>query len=376
MAKIYQLKNKDWKSKTWYASFKGASGKRVQKCLGVTNKKDAQEMLDGIVGDIAHGKFNLPVKSKRVLIQDYVRYFLEVYCSNNHADRTLGIEEGFFNKHFLPFCKQEGVTILSEINLQLMEKYKAWLKKKSWLTEEEKCHQKKKEAEHSSINRELTVIKKMISLAEAEGKIQQNPFIQGRKNMLKNLPVEEKEPRYLTLDEIRRLVEAAESAPRWKKILMFLICTGLRKGELQFLRWKDVNLDRRLITITSHSGHITKNRRVRYVPLNDTAMRILLDLRQESGESEYVFGVNEGSRPFVNNFDRSFRKIVQRAGLNDVHPHTLRHTFGSHHAMKGTSLISIKKMLGHLSPRMTEHYAHLSQDSLLEAAQKFELAEA
>ena len=53
MAKIYQLRNKGWKSKTWYASFRDASGKRVQKSLGVTNKKEAQEILNGIVGDVA-----------------------------------------------------------------------------------------------------------------------------------------------------------------------------------------------------------------------------------------------------------------------------------------------------------------------------------
>lgn len=360
MAKIYQLKNKGWKSKTWYASFRDTTGKRVQKSLGVTNRKEAQKMLNGIVGDVARGRFNLPTKSKGLSVQKYVESYLD-YCVNNHAPRTAGIERGILRNHFLPFCEGEGVSSLAEVSLGLMEKYKAWRREK---------------AAPQTINRELTVIKAMIARAEAEGAIQKNPFINGRKTMLKNLPVEEKEPRYLTLEEIRRLLEAAESRPRWKKIIMFLLTTGLRRGEIQFLRWRDVNLDRRIITITSHAGHITKNRRTRYTSLNNTAMKILLDLKQEAGEGEYVFGQNGGSIPYINNFNREYRKIAIAAGLKGVGIHTLRHTFASHHAMRGTSSFELQKMLGHLSPRMTEHYAHLSQDSLLEAAQRFELAEA
>src|SRR5207253_4154094 len=123
----------------------------------------------------------------------------------------------------------------------------------------------------------------------------------------------------------------------------FALNTGLRRGEQFNLRWENVNLANRVLTIprSKHGG-------ARHVQLNDTAMAILRALPSRF-HSRWVFPSATGKTPTnVSNFlHRVFIPAVRHAGVEDFRWHDLRHTFASRLAMAGVELLSIKELLGH-----------------------------
>ena len=219
-----------------------------------------------------------------------------------------------------------------------------------------------------SVNHDLRIIKAFINRMMAEGRIRKNPIkdIAGN-NLLKMLPKTDRPVRFLTKEEIIRLLNS-EVRPRWRAILGLALNTGMRKGEIQHLTWDRVDFKNRIITVTAEGEHAPKTRRNRHIPMNGTTEAILRGLPHKVG---YVFGVDAGARPFVNNFDVQFRRIIKRAGIQ-CRFHDLRHTFASHLAMAGTPLPAIQALLGHTDIRTTQIYLHLTPSHLTDAVGKLD----
>jgi integrase len=103
------------------------------------------------------------------------------------------------------------------------------------------------------------------------------------------------------------------------------------------------------------------------VPINDTLLAYLHEARNVR-LTDYVIEWNGYG---VRSIKPAFQKACNRAGLDDVTPHVLRHTAASHMAMAGVSMQQIARMLGHTDSRITERvYAHHSPDYLRGAADK------
>ena len=106
----------------------------------------------------------------------------------------------------------------------------------------------------------------------------------------------------------------------------------------------------------------TKSGRGRNNPLPVEVADELKKLKARS-RSEWVFPGNEVGKPICN-ITKAFKRTPKRAGLDDMRIHDLRHTYASNSAMFGVSLYQIQVILGHSSPKMTERYAHFSDDAL------------
>jgi len=135
--------------------------------------------------------------------------------------------------------------------------------------------------------------------------------------------------------------------------------TGLRRGEALKLRWGAVDLDRRLITV---EGRTAKSRQTRHVPLNDEAVRVLRNWREQAGAGARVF--------HVVGFQTAWETVLRRARISKFRWHDLRHHFASRLVQQGVPLNTVRDLLGHGSVGMSLRYAHLAPDQRREAVAK------
>ena len=165
--------------------------------------------------------------------------------------------------------------------------------------------------------------------------------------------------RYLSPTEFKAALEAA---PDWMRAPMALAAfTGMRRGEILGLCWKDVDLDGQRVYLTE-----TKNGTLRVLTLNQLAVQVLQSL--PVGEpAQLVF-------PEVNAAHLSVytRRVFASVGIEDASFHSLRHTAASWLVMEGVDLYAVGRILGHKTPRMTQRYAHLSPGYMAAAVNKLD----
>lgn len=181
--------------------------------------------------------------------------------------------------------------------------------------------------------------------------------------------------RYLTRQEAACLIAQAQALRQdLADFIRLALHTGCRKNELLTLKWSDVHIDRRVILLRPEQ---TKANKRRAVPLNQTALQALDNLRQQN-DTQWVFARRKNGKPGerIKALDWLFRKAVKQAGIEDFRIHDLRHTFASWLVSEGVELVKVRDLLGHTSIKMTERYAHLMPDRLLDAVQILDFPEA
>jgi integrase len=221
--------------------------------------------------------------------------------------------------------------------------------------------QRSQQVKPATVNRELSLLKHMLAKAVEWGYLKSNPAKPVK--LLKEPPGR---LRFLELEEIERLLENCEDpqVPYLRPIVVTALHTGMRLGEILGLRWENIDLRHRLITIAK-----TKNNERKTIPINETLHEELNQIPKYV-TSPYLFCHPDGAR--ILRIDRSFRSALKRAGIEWFRFHDLRHTFASHLAMHGQPLETIGALLGHKDPKMTKRYAHLSPASLKAAVTTLE----
>ncbi len=211
---------------------------------------------------------------------------------------------------------------------------------------------------NQTINYELKVLNIIFNFAIKMKYIKENPVKE-----VSNIRVMKKKlPRFLSKKEINQLL--GECVPDLKDIILFLLNTGLRIGELRHLTWEDVNWEKRTIRITAKEDWSPKAKQEREIPLNKIAYRILNAMQDRQG---YIFATKTD---FAHSIYRRFKMICKEVGIKNIDLHTLRHTFASHLVMQGVDILTVSKLLGHSSVMMTEKYAHLAQEHLRQAVER------
>lgn len=182
-------------------------------------------------------------------------------------------------------------------------------------------------------------------------------------NKIPLYPENNKRERYLTIVEAKRLYEALEESPspHLKPIITMLLLTGARRNEVLKARWIDFDLANRQWKI-----EFNKSGKTRYVPLSDGVLTLLKQL-SISRSGPYLFPNPKTGEPFVSIF-HSWDTARKKAELPDLRIHDLRHSFASFLINNGRSLYEVQRILGHTQVKTTQRYSHLSQDSLVSAA--------
>jgi integrase len=163
--------------------------------------------------------------------------------------------------------------------------------------------------------------------------------------------------RFLSTDERERLLQACRESKyrRLHALVLMALTTGARRGELEGLRWCDVDLQRQV----AHVGR-SKNGDPKTLPLTAAVVEQLKAFQSASGHhvfSSDAKGEGKAGKPF--NFEQRWQEALRAARLRGVVFHTLRHTCASYLAQSGASLAEIGDLLGHRDLAMTRRYAHL-----------------
>jgi integrase len=184
---------------------------------------------------------------------------------------------------------------------------------------------------------------------------------------LQRLPTGDYRQRFLSGDEIRRLLNACEQVdhPFLGLFIKFLLLTGARKGEARTARWQDVDLSTAVWRVPR-----SKNGRSRRIMLSTAALAVLEQTKETAWRlglaidpDSFVF-TNPRTKTRYDSFHRAYYKARSRAHLLDVRIHDLRHTYASILINNGVSLYEVQELLGHSSAAMTQRYAHLLPNRL------------
>jgi len=171
-----------------------------------------------------------------------------------------------------------------------------------------------------------------------------------------------KRERFLSAEEAQRLVACVRQSdnPQLQYIVPLLLLLGCRKRELLDAQWSHFDLERRTWRIP-----LSKDGRARHVPLSADVLAILARVPRWDG-CPYVLPNPKTKKPYVS-FFYSWDTARKQAGLPEVRVHDLRHSTDSFLVNSGRSLYEMQKILGHTQIKTTQRYAHLSQETLLEA---------
>jgi len=231
-----------------------------------------------------------------------------------------------------------------------------------------------------TVNNHVTLLLSMLNCAVDLGWLDHAPRVRKPRVCLFSTDY-----RYLrTKEEVHRLLDAAAADGEDAHVLYATaVYTGLRQGELAGLRWSDVDLTQRLITVQRSFRGPTKGGCVRYVPILNVLLPILRAWRLKAGGCWLVFP-NQRNRmhlPSARIFQERLHRVLDAAGfprppaseraVHYINFHSLRHTFASHWVMGGGDLFKLQKILGHKTVQMTMRYAHLQPTAFADDLDRF-----
>jgi len=226
----------------------------------------------------------------------------------------------------------------------------------------------------TSVARSLAAVRSLYRWLAQEGVVEQNPA-----KLVATPKLAKKLPRVPTIEEMNSVLdgempEAASFPERDRLMLELLYGCGIRNSELTGINLDDIRLSAEAILIRG------KGKKERYVPFGDSvksALAVYLPARQASlAETRKntaaalvsALLINQrGGRLTTRSVGRIVKKIAVAKGLSpDVHPHTLRHAFGTHMLEEGADLRAIQELLGHERLATTQRYTQLSMKHVLQ----------
>ena len=161
--------------------------------------------------------------------------------------------------------------------------------------------------------------------------------------------------RVLTDTERQILLKECESNPPLYLAVFLALSTGMRRSEIRFLTWDQIDLEKQFIYLEA-----TKNGLHRNVPLSEKAFELLtLHKLQRDKDSEFIFpSRTKSTGPW--DWQNAFATVRERVGLEDLRFHDLRHCAASYLAMSGCTAPEIASILGHKTLVMVQRYTHIA----------------
>ena len=226
----------------------------------------------------------------------------------------------------------------------------------------------------TSVARALAALRSLYKWLAREGMVEQNPA-----KLVATPKLPKKLPRVPTMEELNTVLdgdmpEVASFPERDGLIFELLYGCGIRNSELTGINLDDIRWSNEAILIRG------KGKKERFVPFGDAAAvaaKTYLKRRQEilaerkKSTNALLINLRDGERLTSRSVGRIVKRIAVARGLpSDVHPHTLRHAFGTHLLEEGADLRAIQELLGHERLATTQRYTQLSTRHVLEVYDK------
>lgn len=336
------------RGKTYQIDYFDPRGKRIRKSF--EKKKDAEAELGKRVSLKAERRY-LDVKKECVTT---LGELIKNYTDNFKSQRSFKNWKKLCLENFKEYFGAD--TIIDNIRYVHLETYRNHLRQK--LTRKETIRK------DASVNREISCLHHLFAKGAEWELIEQNPFKKGKSLLTKE---NNQRLRFLSHEELHKVL--AVSPEHLKEIIICAVNTGMRRGELLSLKWKQIK-----------NGFIylqkTKTDEPRQIPINETLADLFIKIKKRDLSSSCVFTYRTGKEnkdignlkvvtfkdtPIMN-IKHSFVTALKKAEIDDFRFHDLRHTFASHLLMNGASLKDVQELLGHKTIEMTMRYAHLSQE--------------
>ena len=285
------------------------------------------------------------------LFNKYINYLeaernVSPYTVRNYTADLCGSKN---MKGFFTFLKEKNVSSLDKVDRHILRDYMGYLVEQGIVK--------------ASIARKLSAIRSFYRYLTREGVLRTNPIEKASSPKL-----DKRLPSFLTIDEIERLLAAADlSDPvgqRDRAILELLYASGLRVSELAQLTLGQIDFDTNEIRVWG------KGAKERVVLMGEPAAMALKKYLRK-GRPKLLDGKKKNSAFFLNRdggrlSERSIQRMLEKyarvAGINKrVHPHMLRHTFATHLLDGGADLRVVQELLGHASLNSTQIYTHVTK---------------
>jgi integrase len=320
----------------WWMSFIDPNTGEQERISTETDDLDlAKRIFDSQKGKIADGKWFERLPGEDYTFKQLIEKYLEDYARRNKAANSYK-RDFSSSKRLIPFFGSYRVT---DVNPKMISAYKTY--------------RRKKDAAPRTVNIELTLMSHAYEIAIREWEwVKDNPVKRVTKERVRNF-IE----RWLTHEDEEKLLKVS---PAWlQDIIVFAVNTGLRQSEILDLKWSQIDLTRRTLTILEQ-----KNQGVDTLPLNRTTLQLLSKLAKDPGMRGYVFPSENGTRMDNRNLLRAFYKALKRAGIQSFRFHDLRHTFATRLVQAGVDLYSVQKLGRWRNASMIMRYAHHHPESL------------
>jgi integrase/recombinase XerC len=290
------------------------------------------------------------VRAKLTPMQKSVTQFLRTLSQRNSSPHTLKAYAGDLEK-FAAYIGPRDWRTIDHITIRgfLSELYETGLGK-------------------TSVARALAAVRSLYRWLAQEGVVEQNPAA-----LVSTPKLPKKLPRVPTIEEMNsvfdgQMPEVAAFPERDLLLLELLYGCGIRNSELTGINLDDIRTSSEVILIRG------KGKKERYVPFGSSVSAALADylrsrqqlLATAKKQTPALLVNHRGGRLTTRSVGRIVKKIAVAKGLSpDVHPHTLRHAFGTHMLEEGADLRAIQEMLGHERLSTTQRYTQLSMKHVL-----------
>lgn len=202
------------------------------------------------------------------------------------------------------------------------------------------------------------------------------------------------ESKALTVEQTKRLIECLQNEPQmWRTLIMVMLDSGCRRGEVVALRWENVDLKSGYTEIMGNAQYTVekgkyittpKSGKGRLVILNRPIIDLLMEWKRAQTKwllsmglphTGFIFTQDDGEMLNPNAPTKYLSKFGKRYNFPGLHPHTLRHTMATVSIANGADVVSVSKKLGHAAPSITLNiYSHANQEAQLRANKTLEMA--
>lgn len=313
------------------------NGKRTTISTKTKNKTEAYLFMQKFISDEIQQKQNIQNITLSKFAEEYFSYSALTKSQNYLRSIKLAF------KHFSLYC---GDIELKKIDIRLAETFIA----------------KTSARAEKSAHLYFRTLKAAFSNAERWNFISANPFKKIRAPKIKK-----SFPAFITNEELQKIIQCAPQQIL-QNIFITAFYTGMRLGELLSMKWNWIDFHSFTITLKQSASFATKSKKERVIPFNQNLLLLFKSMApkiQSIHNESFVFSKIPGIRLNENYVSKKIKNSVRAAGLSDeIHFHSLRHSFASNLVQKGVSLYVVKELLGHEELSTTQIYSHLQHQNL------------
>jgi len=341
----------------WYVQYRAGDKSYQRKSLGTSLKSEAKALMTQYTNLEMNTKHKAPLRKVSSDLSDALVQFRDtILPSDGKAINSITREQSVINI-LMAWTEEHNIHKVDKLDVKSFIETR---KKQGW--------------KPKTLREDLRVIRNFVRWATKVGMLHDDPTTD-----IELPPIAKSLPRFLTKDEIDKLLKAVEG--NYKDIFKFILNTGARSGEVSNMEWSHWIPEKAAIIIpvkdgdraTRTCGNKTKRETVIY--LNPIATSILERKKNQLPQHEYIFTNESGNKLDNDNCYRAMCRACKNAKIGPFRVHDMRHTYGSTLAQKGIPLLTIRDLMRHDDIGATQIYAHLSDSVLREAADSLRIDE-